>query len=303
MAQFRCRGHRGRAASRNACPESRLNRLALSKSEYKSAKKTITGPDGTDHLHKWDRQADNAGFRGKHCSCFTEGQGYVLGGSVGDQRRSRFDLALLAIKFHAEVLPQLTPAGFNEEDPLGEGLAKGLARCIDNAARTALPCKARHPRIKIVRRPRGRLPLATTYPLTGTDSATTDRQAFHSPSLTSGPCSTKRNCFPVAVSSTVKFWRVLPWTGTTTLGMRSASMSLRYASPVGPPAVYTAKVRPPSRRTTLDTFTPPPPGSRRLAPHRSLWTLMTRSVEVLISRAGFTVRVRMDFTPTSIRPA
>src|SRR6478672_10723461 len=41
---------------------------------------------------------------------------------------------------------------------------------------------------------------------------------------------------------------------------------------------------------------PPPPGSSRLGPQRSLWPLFTCSVVVLISRAGFTVTVRMGNT-------
>src|SRR6476661_5997477 len=57
-----------------------------------------------------------------------------------------------------------------------------------------------------------------------------------------------------------------------------------------------ARGRPPSRCTTRATLMPPPPGSSRLGPQRSLWPLFTCSVVVLISRAGFTVTVRMGNT-------
>src|SRR6478735_9793639 len=56
-----------------------------------------------------------------------------------------------------------------------------------------------------------------------------------------------------------------------------------------------AKGRPPRRWTTRATLMPPPPGSSRLGPQRSLWPLVTCSVVVLTSRAGLMVRVRMGF--------
>ena len=203
----------------------------------KAARKLSPAPTVLRTFTCGHSQPEDPGRRGEHGTFPAQGQRHMLRGAVRDQGRGGLDLAFAAFKGRAKVQPQLPAARLHEKNPLGECLGQGGSGGVHDAARIMPPREPRHLGIEILRDPRREASAGHDIPADG-NRIRHERQAQTPLGLTQlGALQHEAELLACRRLVDREVLAGTPWIGTARVGTRSASMSRRYASPVGPPAV------------------------------------------------------------------